>query len=104
MGDAVMAFFAVMQSHEMEKKIDSAIDAINAGVYILEFMEQVVRPELGDHGSTDRIGVRLGIDYAKDDEIVWEITAFPELLKLQQLHTMSTLPQNYSRQLILIRL
>lgn len=71
MGDAVMAFFRSDAKSRDGKKIDSAIDAINAGVYILEFMEQVVRPELGDHGSTDRIGVRLGIDYAKDDEIVW---------------------------------
>lgn len=71
MGDAVMAFFRSDAKSKDGKKIDSAIDAINAGVYILEFMEQVVRPELGDHGSNERIGVRLGIDYAKDDEIIW---------------------------------
>lgn len=71
MGDAVMAFFRSDAKSRDGKKIDSAIDAINAGVYILEFMEQVVRPELGDKGSNERIGVRLGIDYAKDDEIVW---------------------------------
>lgn len=71
MGDAVMAFFRSEAKSINGKKIDSAIDAINAGVYILEFMEQVIRPELGDQGSEERIGVRLGIDYAKDDEIVW---------------------------------
>lgn len=71
MGDAVMAFFRSDAKSNDGKKIDSAIDAINAGVYILEFMEQVVRPELGDRWSNERIGVRLGIDYAKDDEIVW---------------------------------
>lgn len=71
MGDAVMAFFRSEVKSRDGKKIDSAIDAINAGVYILEFMEQVIRPELGDHGSEERIGVRLGIDYAKDEEIVW---------------------------------
>jgi len=71
MGDAVMAFFRSDAKSRDGKKIDSAIDAINAGVYILEFMEQVVRPELGDQGSNERIGVRIGIDYAKDDEIVW---------------------------------
>lgn len=71
MGDAVMAFFRSDAKASEGKKIDSAIDAINAGVYILEFMEQVVRPELGDQGSNERIGVRIGIDYAKDDEIVW---------------------------------
>lgn len=71
MGDAVMAFFRSDAKSRDGKKIDSAIDAINAGVYILEFMEQVVRPELGDQASKERIGVRLGIDYAKDDEIVW---------------------------------
>lgn len=71
MGDAVMAFFRSEVKSVEGKKIDSAIDAINAAVYILEFMEQVVRPELGDQGSEERIGVRVGIDYAKDDEIVW---------------------------------
>lgn len=71
MGDAVMAFFRSEEKSIQNRKIDSAIDAINAGVYILEFMEQVIRPELGDQGSEERIGVRLGIDYAKDDEIVW---------------------------------
>lgn len=71
MGDAVMAFFRCDSKAVQGKKIDSAIDAINAGVYILEFMDQVVRPELGDHLSKERIGVRIGIDYAKDDEIVW---------------------------------
>jgi class 3 adenylate cyclase len=71
MGDAVMAFFRSDSKAVQGKKIDSAIDAINAGVYILEFMDQVVRPELGDHLSNERIGVRIGIDYAKDDEIVW---------------------------------
>lgn len=71
MGDAVMAFFRSDSKSVQGKKIDSAIDAINAGVYILEFMDQVVRPELGDKLSNERIGVRIGIDYAKDDEIVW---------------------------------
>lgn len=71
MGDAVMAFFRSDSRAVQGKKIDSAIDAINAGVYILEFMDQVVRPELGDRHSAERIGVRIGIDYAKDDEIVW---------------------------------
>lgn len=71
MGDAVMAFFRSNAKAVQGKKIDSAIDAINAGVYILEFMDQVVRPELGDQFSNERIGVRIGIDYAKDDEIVW---------------------------------
>lgn len=47
MGDAVMAFFRSEEKSIAGKKIDSAIDAINAGVYILEFMEQVIRPELG---------------------------------------------------------
>ncbi|QZY97805.1 adenylate/guanylate cyclase domain-containing protein (plasmid) [Pantoea dispersa] len=71
MGDAVMAFFRSDSKAIQGKKIDSAIDALNAGVYILEFMDQVVRPELGDKLSKERIGVRIGIDYAKDDEIVW---------------------------------
>lgn len=71
MGDAVMAFFRSKDKVLENREIDSAIDALNAGVYILEFMEQVVRPELGDAGAEKPIGVRIGIDYAKDRDIIW---------------------------------
>lgn len=71
MGDAVMAFFRSNENAKLSREIDSAIDAINAGIYILEFMEQVVRPELGDAGAEHPIGVRVGIDYAKENDIIW---------------------------------
>lgn len=71
MGDAVMAFFRSNEKASKNKEIDSGIDAINAGIYILEFMEQVVRPELGDAQAEYPIGVRVGIDYAKEEDIVW---------------------------------
>lgn len=71
MGDAVMAFFRSTENAKLSKEIDSAIDAINAAIYILEFMEQVVRPELGDAGAEHPIGVRVGIDYAKENDIIW---------------------------------
>ena len=71
MGDAVMAFFRSNEKAQSGREIDSAIDAINAGIYILEFMEQVVRPALGDAKAEHPIGVRIGIDYAKKNEIVW---------------------------------
>lgn len=71
MGDAVMAFFRSNENARLGREIDSAIDAINAGIYILEFMEQVVRPELGDAGADHPIGVRVGIDYAHENDIIW---------------------------------
>ncbi|HEJ9060176.1 TPA: adenylate/guanylate cyclase domain-containing protein [Serratia fonticola] len=71
MGDAVMAFFRSNKKTLENREIDSGIDAINAGIYILEFMEQVVRPELGDAQAEHPIGVRVGIDYAKEEDIVW---------------------------------
>ncbi|UMB78465.1 adenylate/guanylate cyclase domain-containing protein [Dickeya fangzhongdai] len=71
MGDAVMAFFRSHENAKLSREIDSAIDAVNAGIYILEFMEQVVRPELGDAGAEHPIGVRVGIDYAKENDIIW---------------------------------
>lgn len=71
MGDAVMAFFRSEAKAELCKKIDSAIDALNSGTYILEFMEQVITPLLGGMGAEDPIGVRIGIDYADDNDIIW---------------------------------
>lgn len=71
MGDAVMAFFRSNDKANSGREIDSAIDAVNAGIYILEFMEQVVRPELGDARAEHPIGVRVGIDYAKEHDIIW---------------------------------
>ncbi|MDM3391498.1 MULTISPECIES: adenylate/guanylate cyclase domain-containing protein [Enterobacteriaceae] len=71
MGDAVMAFFRDEEKVNVRREIDSAIDAINASVYILEFMKQVITPVLGDIGAERPVGVRVGIDYAKHDEIVW---------------------------------
>ena len=71
MGDAVMAFFRSDVKAAQCKKIDSAIDALNSGTYILEFMEQVITPLLGGMGAEDPIGVRIGIDYADDKDIIW---------------------------------
>lgn len=77
--------------------MDSAIDAINAGIYILEFMEQVVRPALGDARAEHPIGVRIGIDYAKRKRSSGEIMASPEHLKSLQPLIMWTLPQNCNK-------
>ncbi|MNF62369.1 Adenylate cyclase 2 [compost metagenome] len=71
MGDAVMAFFRSSHKAALAREMDSGIDAINAGTYILEFMKQVVTPVLGDAGAEKPIGVRIGIDYAEEEQIVW---------------------------------
>ncbi|MEH8116858.1 adenylate/guanylate cyclase domain-containing protein [Aeromonas allosaccharophila] len=71
MGDAVMAFFRSSHKATVGREMDSGIDAINAGTYILEFMKQVVTPVLGDAGAEKPIGVRIGIDYAEEEQIVW---------------------------------
>jgi len=71
MGDAVMAFFRSNDKAKLNREMDSGIDAINAGVYILEFMKQVITPILGDAGAERPIGVRIGIDYAEEMQIVW---------------------------------
>jgi adenylate cyclase len=71
MGDAVMAFFRSKNKVPEGREIDSAIDSLNAGVYIIEFMKQVITPALGDITAEKPIGIRLGIDYAKDKDIIW---------------------------------
>lgn len=71
MGDAVMAFFRSSEKSATNSKMDSGVDAINAGVYILEFMKQVITPALGDVGADEPVGVRIGIDFAEDEKIIW---------------------------------
>lgn len=71
MGDAVMAFFRSNEKDRSGKIIDSGIDAINCAVYIIEFVEQVITPYFGGIKIADPIGVRIGIDYGKNDDIIW---------------------------------
>ncbi|MEQ5226027.1 adenylate/guanylate cyclase domain-containing protein [Proteus cibi] len=71
MGDAVMAFFRSKEKEQLKRQMDNAIDSLNCGVYLIEFMENVITPILSELGAEDPIGIRIGIDYGAHEDIVW---------------------------------
>jgi class 3 adenylate cyclase len=66
MGDAVLAFF-----RSDKKARNAAIDAINCGTYIVQAMNEVVRPYFVQQGIDDDVGIRIGIDYGKKEDVIW---------------------------------
>lgn len=67
MGDAVLAFF---RGNDISPQ-DSAINAINCGAYLVEFMKSVVSPKMQTYGVQEDVGIRVGIDYGKHEEVIW---------------------------------
>lgn len=67
MGDAVLAFFR----SNGESPRNSAIDAVNCGAYLVEFMRQVVRPTLEQLSLAEDVGIRIGIDYGPEEQVLW---------------------------------
>lgn len=70
MGDAVMAFFRSNLKQSDGLVMDHAIDALNCAVILIEMIEKVVAPKLSDMGA-DKIGIRIGIDYGEDKDVIW---------------------------------
>lgn len=68
MGDAVMAFF---RSNDAKSHMDSAIDAINCATYLIQVIEQFVQPNLEEQLGNENIGIRIGIDYGRNEDVVW---------------------------------
>ncbi|MFC0116447.1 adenylate/guanylate cyclase domain-containing protein [Pseudoalteromonas xiamenensis] len=66
MGDAVLAFF---RTNRMAR--NSAIDAINCGTYIVEFMKSYIKPRLAQSGVEKDVGIRIGIDYGDKESVLW---------------------------------
>ncbi|PKH35948.1 guanylate cyclase [Pseudomonas sp. 43NM1] len=73
MGDAVLAFFRSDGSSPR----DSAIDAINCGTYLVQFMKDIVQPEIQNFGLDEDIGIRIGIDYGPHDKVLWGMYGYP---------------------------
>lgn len=67
MGDAVLAFFRSdgLSTH------NAAIDAINCGAYLVQLMKDVVMPELNEHDLKEDVGIRIGVDYGSDKDVLW---------------------------------
>lgn len=66
MGDAVLAFF-----RSDKKARNAAIDAINCGTYIVQVMNEIVKPYFEEQGIEDDVGIRIGIDYGEKENVIW---------------------------------
>ncbi|WP_313650575.1 adenylate/guanylate cyclase domain-containing protein [Pseudomonas soli] len=73
MGDAVLAFFR----GDGNNPRDSAIDAINCGTYLVQFMKDIVQPEINNYGLAEDIGIRVGIDYGPGGKVLWGMYGYP---------------------------
>ncbi len=67
MGDAVLAFFR----SDGKSPRDSAIDAINCGTMLVQFIREEVVPQLKSRGLEEDVGIRVGIDYGSDSSVLW---------------------------------
>lgn len=72
MGDAVLAFFRTKRSAR-----ESAIDALNCGTLIVEFMRSIVSPHLSEQGVEKDVGIRIGIDYGETKSVIWGMYGYP---------------------------
>lgn len=67
MGDAVMAYFgSVDRSPE-----SGIIDGINCVSVLKSFIDEVVKPAMNNRGIDDDIGIRIGLDFGKKDDVIW---------------------------------
>lgn len=71
MGDAVMAFFRKETYKQQGCIADSAIDAINCATFLIEMFKDVVIPKLNELGIDENLGIRIGVDYGADDQVIW---------------------------------
>jgi class 3 adenylate cyclase len=67
MGDAVMAFFG----RKGDPTETGVIDGVNCASTLAAFFESVVRPNLEKIGLSGQQGIRIGIDYGPEKEVLW---------------------------------
>lgn len=67
MGDAVMAFFG-RQGNPTEA---GGINGINCASTLAAFFELVVQPRLENMGLSGSRGIRIGLDYGSEEEVLW---------------------------------
>ncbi|MCS2172360.1 adenylate/guanylate cyclase domain-containing protein [Scandinavium sp. TWS1a] len=71
MGDAVMAFFRSEDYRQEGRVADSAIDAINCATFLIQMFKDIVIPKLNELGVDENLGIRIGIDYGADEQVIW---------------------------------
>lgn len=100
MGDAVMAFFRSNDRYKNNKIADSAIDAINCAVVLIEMFKGVVIPKLSDLGVDENLGIRIGLDYGPHEEVVWSKYGYMESHEVTATSFLLMLRQNFSKKLL----
>src|SRR5699024_5247206 len=73
MGDAVMAYFGGKDTNDY----DDIINALNCSAVIRYFIEKVVAPQLEIEGFEDPFGIRIGLDYGEESDVIWSVYGFP---------------------------
>ncbi|NGP89698.1 adenylate/guanylate cyclase domain-containing protein [Fodinibius halophilus] len=73
MGDAVMAYFGGKNTSDY----NDIINALNCSAVIRYFVEKVVAPNLETKGFEDSFGIRIGLDYGKESDVIWSAYGFP---------------------------
>ena len=71
MGDAVLAFFRGNGNDR-----NSAIDAINCGAVLVQFIREEVVPQLQARGLAEDVGIRVGIDYGSKEQVLWAMYGY----------------------------
>jgi len=75
MGDAVMAYFG----GKSVKNTNSVIDAMNCASLLLYFVKRSVIPTLKREDYDDPFGIRIGIDFGKEEDVLWSCYGYPNI-------------------------
>jgi len=73
MGDSVMAYFG----GRMTTVESSIIDCINCSAVLRHFAENVVHPKLQDEGINHDFGIRIGLDFGPEKDVLWRSYGSP---------------------------
>ncbi|MCD0462092.1 adenylate/guanylate cyclase domain-containing protein [Roseiconus lacunae] len=73
MGDAVMSFFGGVA----EKSEDAIINGVNCAAVLQHFAEHVVRPKLDEIGCDHDFGIRVGLDFGSEEDVLWSAYGYP---------------------------
>jgi adenylate cyclase len=73
MGDAVMAYFGGLTATPET----AAIDGLNCAAMLRALSERVVVPKLAELGYENEIGIRIGLDYGGNDDVLWSSYGYP---------------------------
>ena len=73
MGDAVMVYFGGTHCSPEQ----GAVDALNCASAIRYFVDKIVTPRLKNEGFDDPVGIRIGLDYGKKDDVLWACYGYP---------------------------